>query len=298
MIKKAKKLWSKKLKAAIISLSLGLAIALGGAVAAISISANKNNLGGTLADGAASENVSYTFKKGGNAPVGGTKYQTMEQVWDAAIKYSIANNVKVAVDLTEDWIATDNSDKSNTSFGSSTLNDGTEPFYYGQINVPVGADVVLNMGTYKIDRNLINNEKVIAAGGVRFGGVLYVYGGKLSVNGTVTKFDDSAAARDDGGYGYNVSGLVMEGAIFTGGYTWTEATEYTSGSVYIRSNGEANFTNIGIFNNRAHITKNYAHRTGGGLALSDGAIVNFKNGYSCGNVTDGFKRRRWNYYAG
>ena len=180
MIKKAKKLWSKKLKAAIISLSLGLAIALGGAVAAISISANKNNLGGTLADGVASENVSYTFKKGGNAPVGGTKYQTMEQVWDAAIKYSIANNVKVAVDLTEDWIATDNSDKSNTSFGSSTLNDGTEPFYYGQINVPVGADVVLNMGTYKIDRNLINNEKVIAAGGVRFGGVLYVYGGKLS----------------------------------------------------------------------------------------------------------------------
>ena len=51
MIKKAKKLWSKKLKAAIISLSLGLAIALGGAVAAISISANKNNnLGGEFAD--------------------------------------------------------------------------------------------------------------------------------------------------------------------------------------------------------------------------------------------------------
>ena len=137
--KSSSKKWTKKFKAAFISVALGFVLAVSGALTAIGISVNGNkNLGGTLADGAASENVSYTFKKGGNAPVGGTKYQTMEQVWDAAIKYSIANNVKVAVDLTEDWIATDNSDKSNTSFGASTLNDGTEPFYYGQINVQIG----------------------------------------------------------------------------------------------------------------------------------------------------------------
>lgn len=105
MIKKAKKLWSKKLKAAIISLSLGLAVALGGAVAAISISANKKNLGGTLADGVASENVAYTFKKGGTAPSGSVTYKTQEEAWNAAVQYSVDSGKKVGFDLTENWVA-------------------------------------------------------------------------------------------------------------------------------------------------------------------------------------------------
>ncbi len=251
MIKKAKKLWSKKLKAAIISLSLGLAVALSGAVAAISISANNNkNLGGTLADGVVNENVAYTFKKGGTAPSGSVTYKTQEEAWNAAVQYSVDSGKKVGFDLTEDWVAQPYNTQivtervfynitmvapqtipSTTVFGNLS---GVGIHFGGALQVPYGANIVLNMGEYNIDRNL---DEAVA-----FGGVIYVEG-TLSIYAN-TDFDDSEGKRSADFI--DVSGLKASKGLITGGYLKTAC--WAAGiTVY---GGTVNMYGGAVYNNR------------------------------------------------
>ena len=141
MLKKSKGLkWTKKVWAAVISAVLGLFIAVGGAVAALAISNKSGNNNGNIADSSADKTpVTTTFSRSSSP---NNSFSSHELAWKKAIEYSINHSgVATGFTLTSDWIATVNADKTNTSFGASTLNDGTEPFESGMLCVPEGANI-------------------------------------------------------------------------------------------------------------------------------------------------------------
>ncbi len=132
--KSSSKKWTKKFKAAFISIALGFVLAVSGALTAIGVSLN-NGRGGNLADGSASSPTGsasvHTFYKGGKSPDGRTTYASNADAWSAAVAYSKAhgsqyektvtkaNNIvletpytytafegaKVTFKLVEDWTA-------------------------------------------------------------------------------------------------------------------------------------------------------------------------------------------------
>ena len=132
--KSSSKKWTKKFKAAFISIALGFVLAVSGALTAIGVSLN-NGRGGNLADGSASSPTGsasvHTFYKGGKSPDGRTTYSSNADAWSAAVAYSKAhgsqyqktvtkaNNIvletpytytafegaKVTFKLVEDWTA-------------------------------------------------------------------------------------------------------------------------------------------------------------------------------------------------
>ena len=227
MIKKAKKLWSKKLKAAIISLSLGLAIALGGAVAAISISANKNNnLGGEFADIAVS----------GSGTAASPYVITTPADWATVInRASSASNYTYAV-LGANITATITDATYGKKFGNSTLNDGTEPFYFGALCVPANKYINLDLRNYKIDRALGTTS-------VAYGSVMVSFG-HLIINGTATLNDTNGSRSAD--Y-HTVNNVTVTGGMITGGNA-NNATY--AGGLSVRG-GETILKGGAIYNNMA-----------------------------------------------
>ena len=91
MFKKAGKRWTKKVWTGVVSAVLGLFVAVGGAVAGITL-ANKDKVGGNLADSSASSATGsapvFTFYKGGKSPDGKTTYASNADAWSAAVAYS------------------------------------------------------------------------------------------------------------------------------------------------------------------------------------------------------------------
>ena len=227
MIKKAKKLWSKKLKAAIISLSLGLAVALGGAVAAIGISANKNNnLGGEFADIAVS----------GSGTAASPYVITTPADWTTVInRASSASNYTYAV-LGANITATITDATYGKKFGNSTLNDGTEPFYFGALCVPANKYINLDLRNYKIDRALGTTS-------VAYGSVMVSFG-HLIINGTATLNDTNGSRSAD--Y-HTVNNVTVTGGMITGGNA-NNATY--AGGLSVRG-GETILKGGAIYNNMA-----------------------------------------------
>ena len=92
--KSSSKKWTKKFKAAFISIALGFVLAVSGALTAIGVSLN-NGRGGNLADGSASSPTGsasvHTFYKGGKSPDGRTTYASNADAWSAAVAYSKAH---------------------------------------------------------------------------------------------------------------------------------------------------------------------------------------------------------------
>ena len=146
MIKKAKKLWSKKLKATFISVALCVVLAVSGAAAAIGISVNNNkNLGGTLADGTANQEdliTSTPLELDSTIPAALTPAQTftltgsddnMAAIWKQAIDASSATKV-VKVVLGRDWIARDDDYDDTTEYATERhiLNNVT---YFGKNDI-------------------------------------------------------------------------------------------------------------------------------------------------------------------
>ena len=146
MIKKAKKLWSKKLKATFISVALCVVLAVSGAAAAIGISVNNNkNLGGTLVDGTANQEdliTSTPLELDSTIPAALTPAQTftltgsddnMAAIWKQAIDASSATKV-IKVVLGRDWIARDDDYDDTTEYATERhiLNNVT---YFGKNDI-------------------------------------------------------------------------------------------------------------------------------------------------------------------
>lgn len=319
MIKKAKKLWSKKLKAAIISLSLGLAVALGGAVAAIGISANKNNLGGTLADGTVASlsgngSVSNSYKMSDRSHwatiIAAAQAKTASECSESCkADTTVAHTQKhrIYVDLIADIVAADDATYSK-SFGQSPkndegedLNDGSGAYCYGALCVPSDANIVLNLRTFKIDRALTE--------AVNYGSVIISYG-NLEISGDA-RLDDVNGRRVDGvltngttvgkpaevigtlPYG-RVEGVSVSGGRIMGGNVLSHTTNVLyAGGVTVRD-GTFTMNSGAICENKSTGTIEY---TSPGVHVGQGfdsagnaktpATFNFKGGYLSLNYSEG-----------
>ncbi|MDE7256764.1 MAG: hypothetical protein K2N50_02260, partial [Clostridia bacterium] len=246
--------------------------------------------GSTVADSTAtSSNVAVTYSRS-NSPNNTTTFSTHREAWEKAIADSLTNNRKVGFTLTSDWVASDNADNSNTSFGATMPTEATGAYFYGMLCVPTGADIVLDLKTFKLDRNLINNVKVKAAAGVERGGVIWVQGGTLTVNGTITEYNDSNAKRDVSVVGADVAtdatkeavtGLVVKGGMITGGYT-RGAQNGANGGIMVSGQGHLIFNGGAVYNTRVNLTSGTCN--GGGISVvGEGSQVDFNGGKVVGN---------------
>ena len=328
MLKKSKGLkWTKKVWAAVISAVLGLFIAVGGAVAALAISNKSGNNNGNIADSSADKTpVTTTFSRS-SSPNNSTTFSSHELAWKKAIEYSINHSgVATGFTLTSDWIATVNADKTNTSFGASTLNDGTEPFESGMLCVPEGANIVLDLQGYAINRNLygnptfdskegklqgVNGKASTEEGkflGVVKGGVISVYGdlevnGKATLNdtnGTRTTLKDGYCNFNAGGSGIHtysdmlygkVENVSVSGGMITGGWVFSNATTNGGGGVNALYTGGITVRSGNLVMKSGAVAKNrtsgYIEYMGAGIHVGQGFVTQTVDGVKTTvNATD------------
>lgn len=102
--------------------------------------------------------------------------------FSAVILSQINGGRRYTVKLTEDWAAVRNI---NNNFNTSLYGDwkvdnyynGAQPYYYGALNVPSGADIVLDLNGHTIDRGL-------QSGSSYYGFVIALNGGTLTIRDT------------------------------------------------------------------------------------------------------------------
>ncbi|MDE5548452.1 MAG: hypothetical protein K2J30_05610, partial [Clostridia bacterium] len=151
--------------------------------------------------------------------------------WSQAVQMSLdAGGAQQTVKLTRAWNA-----DSNHSFGTGT------GYSQGRIYVPSGANVVLNLGGYSVDRGLTT--------ATNYGSVFYVQG-TLTIQGG------------------NTSSLIK------GGYTNSNTSAARGGGIHVDSGGIVNFKNGVIGSNRSNCTYG-----GGGVYVANGGTFNMSGGY-------------------
>ncbi|MGN0823786.1 MAG: hypothetical protein ACI4MB_01815, partial [Candidatus Coproplasma sp.] len=105
--------------------------------------------------------------------------------WFSAVTMSkIFAAKKYTVKLTENWEAVDNgsTDFATSLYGDQSVDTSTAttyPYYYGAMNVPAGTSIILDLNGYTIDRILTRG-----VGGSKYGFVISMYGGTLSIRDT------------------------------------------------------------------------------------------------------------------
>ncbi len=165
--------------------------------------------------------------------------------WNSAVQESIDGNGKqVTFTLTEDWIAASDATYT-TSFGSGVGFDS------GRLCVPAGAHILLDLGTYTLNRNLTS---AIAAGSA-----IYVSSGDLEVVGTTGKITGGNHADHAGGIVVDEGGtLILEGGAISGNEGLTGGGVWVNDGTFEMNGGEIS-NNIGGW--------------GGGVYLEDGVFT-------------------------
>ena len=168
--------------------------------------------------------------------------------WADAVNYSIQNKVRVKVRLSANWTATDGSFGSGVGYGytnvytsSNSVPQVLNPVSStsGNILVPAGADIVLDLNGKTIDR------KLTAA---RDGGMVLCVQGTLEVtdtttaqNGKITGGRNSWDQNPDGGGGVFVTSggnFTLSGGDITGNYGGRGgAVDVTYGSTFTMTGG-------------------------------------------------------------
>lgn len=127
--------------------------------------------------------------------------------WFSAVTMSVQLGKQYTVTLQENWTGVTND---TANFGKSLYGDASkdtftatnQPYYYGAMNVPSAANIILDLNGFTIDRGFGS-----AGGGSPYGWVIGVGGGKLTIQ-------DSS----EGGNGKIKGGwAASNGATYTGG---------------------------------------------------------------------------------
>lgn len=148
--------------------------------------------------------------------------------WVNAVAYSTSSSPRT-VQLTSSWTASSHNNYS-TSFGATnkTYTSGSDPFFYGALQVPSGKNIVLDLRGYTLHRNLSSARS---------------YGFVIIVRGKLTLIDSTGSTSSyvrggftsDSGLGSGVQ--VESGAVF----------RQTGGTVY--SNRSSNSNSAGVWGN-------------------------------------------------
>ena len=189
----------------------------------------------------------------GVTEIGGKRELTIAKAydqnsWAEAVAYSIANNVSVKVSLSKDWTATDGS--FGTGFGFGTTYSESDS---GAIFVPKGADMVIDLQGYNIDRGLqrfTNN-----------GMVIYCLG-KLEITDSSTKDTEE------------------QGKV-TGGFSIGEST---AGGILLGTGAKVTLSGGNIYGNKA-LTGSGA-QAAGGVTCGDNAYFTMTGGRIENNFSD------------
>ncbi len=212
----------------------------------------------------------------GNEPVDPADCEKTANEWNAAVQESLNNGGKqVTFKLPRNWIANPH-ETYKTSFGEGE--DASTPFGSGRIQVPVGANIILDLNGHTIDRNLDE--------------VLESFGSVIRVHGELTIEDSSAkkTGKITGGYTHNSGGgiyvadtesspkLTINGGTITGNRVYAENREANGGGIF--------FSNGSFEMNGGSIEGNYTKTNGGGLYGTGNVQITINGGRIYGNTAD------------
>ena len=200
--------------------------------------------------------------------------------WSHAVQRSLETKEQQTVTLTQNWNA------NASSFGTGTGYDG------GRLYVPAGADIVLRMGSYSINRGLTSANN--------YGSVFYVCG-TLTIQGNNTSNyirggyvnGSNSTARGGGAHVANGGVLNLQSGIFAGNSS--TASSYGAGGVYVANGGTFNMSGgyVGYNNTtNSNVTlRGYNYSSGtkgaGGVVVMNNGKFNMTGGYIYGNTAGG-----------
>ncbi len=175
---------------------------------------------------------------------------SLAEAWNAAVDESISTGGQVTFTLTDDWTAQPDATYT-TSFGSGT------GFYNGSLNIPVGADIILDLNGHIINRNLQTIQTN--------GNLIYVYGA-LELQDSVGNGKLTGANHAGDGTVYVKGTFTMKSGEISGN------TSGCGGGIYIDS--ESTFTMNGglIINNTASSNGGGVYMTGDTFIMNGGEI--------------------------
>ncbi len=183
---------------------------------------NISTVAGETADGDDISTYTYVLNGTNNATT-----------WTNAINDSVNNKRQVKVLLAADWTATANS---SNGFGSGT------GFNSGRLYLPATADIVLNLQTYTLNRN-ITQSSAYSGGSVIYTDQLST----LTVRGTTGRITGGYSGDYGGGiYANSYATINLEGGNITG----NKAAYY--GGVYMSSYCSFTMTGGSISNNESN----------------------------------------------
>lgn len=202
--------------------------------------------------------------------------------WSHAVQRSLETKEQQTVTLTRDWNA------SSYSFGTGTGYDS------GRLYVPAGADIVLRMGSYSINRG------ITSASTSNYGSVFYICG-KLTIEGNNSSNfirggfanGSSSTARGGGAHIDNGGVLNLKSGIFAGNRS--SASSYSAGGVYVANGGTFNMSggyvgyNTSTGSNVTLWNYNYSYGQygGGGVVVMSGGTFNMTGGNIYSNYAGG-----------
>lgn len=204
----------------------------------------------------------------GSYTLSGTDNAVKVNTWNEAITKSLDTGLPVKVTLESHWTAL------NGSFGA----DEGAGFSKSRLYVPEGADVVLDLATYNIDRGLVT------ANTPRQYGSVFKVEGKLTVDGTTGKITGGlnlTTSSTDAGSGINVSfgTLVLKGGNISG-----NGSDSTYGAVWVNY-GSLDICGGNITDNKG---SNYAaiYASYSPVTMSSGSITDNVTGSNLIYVTN------------
>lgn len=170
-----------------------------------------------------------------------------ESVWAQAVTMSKNNNIQITVALTNHW----NSNSSSKSFGTNTAG-----FLSGRIWVPAGANMILQLNGYNVNRNLTT----VTANG----SVMYVQG-TLEITDSTGKGEICGG---NGGSSYVSTDTTFQvgGGIYVNGGTLTLSAGSISNNTSTDLGGGLCAINSTVIMNGGFVSNN-SSKWGGGVAL-------------------------------
>lgn len=208
----------------------------------------------------------------------------MATQWTNALAKSKANKALITVKLGANWTAVSNTNFT-TSFGGSSdaLDEFTNPFYCGALCVYSGANIVLDLNGYSLNRNLFTSANINNSSDdlINGGRVITVNGGTLEVTdgGSGGQITGGRAATEGGGV------LLLGGANFTlSSGIIRNNKSYDGGAVRIRNNSRFVMNGGSISSNYA-VSQSIINCFRGGSFIMNGGAISSNTCYShCGSA--------------
>lgn len=181
-----------------------------------------------------------------------------ESVWAQAVTMSKNNNIQITVALTNHW----NSNSSSKSFGTNTAG-----FLSGRIWVPAGANIILQLNGYNVNRNLTS--------ATANGSVMYVQG-TLEITDSTGKGEICGG---NGGSSYVSTDTTFQvgGGIYVNGGTLTLSAGSISNNTATDLGGGLCAINSTVIMNGGFVSNN-SSKWGGGVALLANSTLSMYGG--------------------